>query len=198
MTIVVVDLAIDKFNRFNIALRLNLSKDASLEEIREKYINTITGENIDNKSTDNKSKQNVNETHKKIERGYKFFRGLLFYFTDQTEILVLITFILNYLFNRNILSALYPAIGLIIVLLSPRPYPRKKSWKLVRFGIMIIISIRIFFQLPGWCLETNEERSYDYISLSFNQRHIHQSRIQCSSDQLSLNSLSFIYLFFTN
>ena len=176
-----------------------------IQEINKKYEQNNTSDKVQENQTeiDKQNEQNnlsnqsqEPQTDKRMKQYFKIlFKSLFYYLMSHTEILVIFGFTLNYLVNRNILSAFFPICGYALVLLSPSPYPSKDIWKLLQKFYILIICVRFIFQFPGWCLTSNQEKTFDYITFSMKNRYVYNSKVQCSSQPLTNNPLSAIYLF---
>ncbi|EKE38043.1 hypothetical protein ENUP19_0203G0014 [Entamoeba nuttalli] len=134
-----------------------------------------------------------NEPYKYKGRIYMLFWGLCFYFGQQTEVLVQIILVINELINQNVLSAVFPIIGFAVIALSIRPYPTKFFWNFLSLYNVCLILVRLFFQLPGFCLTPNEyDQQYDVISYT---THIfNEKTMQCDATPLTKNHMSPVYL----
>ncbi|ELP86155.1 hypothetical protein EIN_328320, partial [Entamoeba invadens IP1] len=126
-------------------------------------------------------------------RFYLVIWGLYFFFSRQTEALVQVIFILNAVINRNILSAIYPIAAFGIVAVSRKPFPSKKFWTFMSVVSVVLILVRLFFQLPGFCIKPNAKETYDVLSYTTSVYDV--DTMQCSATPLTKNHMSFIYIF---
>ncbi|EDR28959.1 hypothetical protein EDI_172760 [Entamoeba dispar SAW760] len=134
-----------------------------------------------------------NEPYKYKSRIYMLFWGLCFYFGQQTEVLVQIILVLDELINQNVLSAVFPIIGFAVIALSIRPYPTKFFWNLLSLYNVCLILVRLFFQLPGFCLTSDRyDQQYDVISYTTNI--FNEKTMQCDATPLTNNHMSPVYL----
>ncbi|EMD45134.1 Hypothetical protein EHI5A_137640 [Entamoeba histolytica KU27] len=132
------------------------------------------------------------EPYKYKSRLYMLLWGIWFYCSEQTEVFIQILFIINHLFNQNILSSFYPIIGFSIIMMCKRPNPSKVIWKIILWYCFILVFIRMLLELPGFCLTSTRYENYD--ALSFTTDAIQSKTIHCDSKPLTYNHMSPIYL----
>jgi len=96
------------------------------------------------------------KTYSHKSRVFMFFWGIYFYCMDQTEVFVQIIYFIDYLFNQSIVNMILPIFGFVVVMLLNRPHPSKNVWNFFICYLCIIIGLKLFFQLPGFCLRADD------------------------------------------
>ncbi|EDR24621.1 hypothetical protein EDI_173100 [Entamoeba dispar SAW760] len=132
------------------------------------------------------------EPYKYKSRLYMIFWGIWFYCSEQTEVFIQILFILNHLFNQNILSSVYPILGFSIIMMCKRPNPSKIIWNIISCYCFLLVFIRMLVELPGFCLTSTRYEKYD--ALSYTTDVIQSKTLQCDSKPLTYNHMSPVYL----
>ncbi|ELP88361.1 hypothetical protein EIN_228140, partial [Entamoeba invadens IP1] len=137
------------------------------------------------------------EPYKHKSRLYMVLWGIIFYCCQQTEVFVQILFVINHMFNENILSMVYPLVGFGIIMLCKRPHPTKVFWNLVSLFCITLIFVRVFFSLPGFCIDTKTFASDSKDSSTFNvlRYQMNTTSVYCSAGaENSYNHMSPIYI----
>ncbi|KAL7719903.1 SH3 domain-containing protein [Entamoeba marina] len=185
----------------------DISSNHSLNESSSSSSPSLSEETLTEQPQETSAETNLNEhsntTYELIDvkdreqspyqhasRWYMLLWGLWFYHSQQTETLLLTLFILNHLFNRSLISMFYPIVGFAVIMLCKKPYPTKKFWSVMTALSLILLLIRMFVQLPGFCITPNRYSSYD--ALSYTIQTIDKD-MSCSG-QLTNNHMSPIYL----
>ena len=120
---------------------------------------------------------------------FMFFWGIYVYLSEKTEVFVQLIFVLDFILNRNILSAVYPLVAFGFVILSKRPFPPLKFWNFMCFVNITFISLRMFFQFPGFCMKPTSDGTHDTLGYS-----VKDSTIVCPGTSITNNQTSFLYI----
>ena len=62
----------------------------------------------------------------------------------------IVLFILNHLFNANLLSLIYPA-SLFLYAALENPYPTQRFWSIMLVYTIMLILVKFVYQLPIFC-----------------------------------------------
>ena len=127
-------------------------------------------------------------------RLYMIIWGIWFYCTQSTEVFVQLMFILNHLFNGNLISMIPPMIGFGFIMLVNRPYPKKIFWNIMTCYMLLVILTKMFIELPGFCVTTNDMNEFDYLSYSYKGTENDEGIVKCLNSHLTHNEKSFIYI----